>query len=178
MKYRFAITFHGLADFKRTKARFADAISKALGDAIAFWHHQYRAKHFRLGADRQYDYRARKPRIYPNGVRVEADEMKRRRSGHANPLMQKGWLRYDTARRIEIKTGKRRPVASGRMRGPEYLRPAGRPARTATGGLQPDMGAELTTILPSERKRILERVRKSLLARLGDLRNRRTVRIG
>ena len=179
MIYGFTVTFSGLADFQHTKARFASLVSRALGSGLVWWHRQSVPGHFRRGADRKYDYAKRKPRIRDNGERIPAEEMKRIKVGHTDPLTMKGRLRRDVSRTIDIRTSSRLPKVRGRMHGPGYLHPAGRPGRTPSGGKAPDIGGEIVTITPPELAAILRVVKKHLLANLDYLRpRRRRVRIG
>lgn len=178
MVLSFRITFSGLADVRYARGRFVELANYGLALAMLWWHRHVAPKHFRRGAEGTYRYRKRKPRILRTGQRIDPDEMKRRRYGRALPLVAKGWMQRDVTRRIAIRKHRRRPLVRGRMRGPEYLHPAGRPGRSRSGGRLPDIGAEITRVTDDEAKRITTFAGRGTLRKLGHLRNRRTVRIG
>ncbi len=177
MKLQFEITYSGLADVKVTKKAFARAVNAAFIKAIRWWHRKVLPKHFQVGAERRYRY----------GRRTEKHRVRKvRAKGHGRPLVFSGDMEREVRSRITLKAAKTKPKVRGRMLGPDYLRPAGRPALTknsimgAAGSRQPDMGAEITHTTNFEQANMGRMIKAHVLRQLNRLprRHRRRKKVG
>lgn len=173
----FRVQIRGWADVRLSKRVLIPIINSGLSAGILWWHRQVLPKHFSTGADRTYRYAKRKGRRVRGRI-LPADQVKRFRFHHDKPLEEKGLLRRRVGRRISVHARRNRPMVTGRMNGPPYLKPAGRPGRNLAGRPMPDMGAEITRVPEAESTPMIRIARRGITAGLRALRNRRTVRIG
>ncbi len=169
------ITYTGLADVKVAKKRFARIVNAAFMRAIRWWHRKILPKHFQPGAERRYQYQWRTDRHD-----VHKGAMARFSSRYQDlPLVYTGEMKRQVTAGIRLKAMKSKPKVKGRMSGPPYLRPAGRPARTTgkDGGRQPDMGAELTKTTNFEQANMIRMIKAHILKGLKRLKNRRKKKV-
>ena len=169
------ITYTRLADVKVAKKHFARLANAAFIRAIRWWHRKVLPKHFQAGAERRYRYQSRSSKyaVYKSEIaRISSRQ-------YDLPLVYTGELRRQVTSRIQLKAMKTKPKVRGRMSGPQYLRPAGRPARTTgrDGGRQPDMGAELTRTTNFEQANMIRMIKAHIIKGLKRLKNRRKKKV-
>jgi len=167
----FRLTTSGIANWRGAKGQITALINGVFSEVIRRWHKNTLPKHFRPGAERVYHYAKRSK---------SHQRRKENRFGHRTPLVFTGALKRQVAAGILLRATKTTPKVKGKMRGPWYLRPAGRPIMgKGFSGKMPDMGTEITAISNFEQANI-ERMVKARVARglkkLGK-RNRRTRKI-
>ncbi len=167
----FRLTTSGIANFKGVKGLITAIINEVFSEVLQRWHKKTLVKHFRPGAERVYHY-AKRSRAHV--------QRKEHRFGHRTPLVFTGTLEELVGARITLRQIKSKPRVVGKMRGPSYLRPAGRPTMgRGFSGKMPDMGTEITTLTNFEMANIERMVKARVsrgLKRLGG-RKRRTRKI-
>ena len=138
------------------------AINAAMEAAIEHWHAGMLKRHFEGGAEQRYGYKPRTKKYLVRKLRVK---------GHNLPLVWSGTLRTSVLRRIELRSLKSRPEATGRMKAPRYvyMTPSlmykhhlAKEIVTTTA----DEAAELAKVTDDEATRILNEVNKVETVRL------------
>ena len=151
----FRLTTSGIANWRDAKGQITGLINEVFSEVIRRWHKNTVVKHFRPGAERIYHYAKRSKSHITR---------KEHRFGHRTPLVFTGAMKRQLAAGILLRASKSKPKVVGKMRGPWYLRPAGRPIRgKGFSGKMPDMGAEITAISNFEQANI-ERMVKARVA--------------
>lgn len=155
IKIQHIFTFEN--DFEAQSKGFGKALRLALDVMGEKWKSRFRARHFRMGAEKRYGYEKRDPKYLKN---------KHGMGGRGPLLVKTGLTRLvstGSAVRVRISKKKGSATASVSFQAPHYVRPAGKPWRG-----QPDMGRELTEIAPDEMKflaGVFERALEDELAR-------------
>jgi len=176
---RVNITFTGWADIRMTKRKIVPIINDGLAAALAWWHKNTLAKHFETSAYQKYRIGKRKDvRVNRRGEKIPYEQFKQRRHKLAGPMRFSGDLQRQVSGGYTIKATKRKPIVKLQMKGPEYLRPAGRPARSSHGGMMPDMGGELTRVTSHEAANMSRMAVKKIIQGMKALKGRRRVAAG
>jgi hypothetical protein len=177
------ITYRGANPRGVSQWAVNEVIRESLSVAVRHWHKNMLPLHFTTRGATMYGYAPRQS-VNVGGRRLRLipyETYKFKRKHHSYPLVWSGKMRSMLASEIVIRPSENRPRISGHMRGPDYLRPPGRPALVSSGRFgqrMPDVGKEVLTVSPPERETLLKIVRDEVLHRFPAMGRNETVLIG
>jgi hypothetical protein len=181
------IRYRGAGDMRLVGRVWNDIVNEAMAVAILYWHRMLLPIHFTTRGATMYGYQRRRPykvrsRREASGYReIPYETYKFKRLGHSYPLVWSGTMRSMLTPGIRLTPAANKAKIAGHMRGPDYLRPPGRPALIRRGRLaqrMPDMGSELLATTGAERETLKRIVATETRRRLATLSAVRTIAIG
>lgn len=148
-------------DAKKTERAFS-RILKAVNEAMAeYWHKNILPRHFKKGAQDRYGYQERTEQYLRRKARRFGRSPEQWESMRDFPLAFSGNLRRRITRFAQVKAFPTRFTV--KMFGPFYV--GGKPKSRAAGGgrvTSPNMEAEITTLLDSEREELRQHAEKMI----------------
>jgi hypothetical protein len=162
-----------------TKRKIIPIINGGLYAALAWWYEHLMPGHFEMSAYQKYRISKRKDIVNKRGdTRETYEDWKARHHKLSGPLRFRGELQRMVSSGYTVKAMTRKPTVKLLMHGPEYLRPAGRPARQPGGGMMPDMGGELTRVTSWETGNMCRMAVAKITTEMKRLKGRRKIASG